>query len=502
MGIELAVSPSTKTPGLYLSVNLLSGASTPGGAPLRALLIAPKSSSGSATTDTLYAAVSGPDAVKELAGPGTQAHLAAVRAFGRYGLLALDYIAPPASAGVAATGTVTLGGSVTEAMTITVTIKGVPITYSWAPGVTPTQAATAFASLINAATDSVPVTASPSSGTITVTAKYAGTWGNDIKLTGSLANGAGGTIAVVAMASGTLEPDIAAALTMVSVKEYPIIVYCASNADAVDAGGTSNVSKLKSHILLYNSGLDAKLQTAIVASTSASTSGPKAGAVKINDGTVQHIYCQNAQELPCEFAAFEMADRILREGLEYGNPNRIGTVYEGFLGAVDKVADQPSAATIEDLLNNGISPISYTAQEDCCIVAPITTHSQDTSGNPDFRIFYVTEVTAAYTVARDLRTAIPQEFYQVRVMKDQPPGGEPLPPKTVEERDIKAFDITRLRFFQSKGTIRKDRLDEAIANGTLIVQVDASDPSQVDHVIPLSIVKPLAKHSVVAQKNA
>jgi hypothetical protein len=67
---------------------------------------------------------------------------------------------------------------------------------------------------------------------------------------------------------------------------------------------------------------------------------------------------------------------------------------------------------------------------------------------------------------------------------------------------VKAFAISRARFFQRKGVVRRDMLDAAIADGTLIVQVDDTDPSQVDIVFPISIVKPLAKFSTVVQKLA
>jgi len=50
-------------------------------------------------------------------------------------------------------------------------------------------------------------------------------------------------------------------------------------------------------------------------------------------------------------------------------------------------------------------------------------------------------------------------------VKDQPPGAEPLPNATVEERDEKDFAIGRARFFQQKGVVRRDMLDLAIADG-------------------------------------
>ena len=54
MSLPLAVAPSTKTPGFYLTVNLLAGTANPGTARLRALLIAPPSAAGSAVVNQVY----------------------------------------------------------------------------------------------------------------------------------------------------------------------------------------------------------------------------------------------------------------------------------------------------------------------------------------------------------------------------------------------------------------------------------------------------------------
>src|SRR6266536_3365558 len=100
MGVPTAVAPATKTPGLYLRVDLLAGASSPGTAKLRALIIAPKSAAGSIKADVeLKEGIAGADDARAIWGPGTQGHLAAVRLFGRYGIAVVHGVAPAASAG-------------------------------------------------------------------------------------------------------------------------------------------------------------------------------------------------------------------------------------------------------------------------------------------------------------------------------------------------------------------------------------------------------------------
>lgn len=506
MALPKAVASSTKTPGLYLSLNLLASAASPGTAPLRALMMGPKSSSGTITADSqLVEAVGGPDDVKTYSGPGTQAHLAAVKLFNRYPLALVDYVAPAVGAGNAATGTVTFSGTVTAAHIIEITICGYKISIPWPAGTSASAIVASCVSYINGFTDFIPVTASDSTGgVLTLTAKYAGTWGNDVRFYSALSGGAGGAAAdsAAALASGTGDPDFTNALSLVSVKEYDIILPCLSNTDAVLGTTSSNGYRLKTHINTYNSGLGAKLQTALIGVTSTSTSAAKTGPAYTNEGNLEYAFGMNFVDLPCQVAACETADRLKREALEFGNANRIGTSYPELYGAKDKVADKPTAAEIEDCLNSGLSIFSYDGTNTPYIVAPITGHFKDSNGAADSRIYYVTEVTGANTVMKDLRAALPQEFVQVKIAPNQEGADEPLPPNTVEERDVEGFCLTRLRYFQRQGVIQKAKLDAAIADGTLIVQIDDTDESQVNIVLPFAIVKPLAKFSLVGQKLA
>src|SRR5687767_11933561 len=121
MSIPKAVASTVKTPGLYLSINLLAGVSSLG-AGLRALIMAPKSSSGTITANTQLAeSVAGADAVKTLLGPGTTGHLTAVALFRAFGLARVDVIAPAASGGATATGTITFDDTtpISAAQTVT-----------------------------------------------------------------------------------------------------------------------------------------------------------------------------------------------------------------------------------------------------------------------------------------------------------------------------------------------------------------------------------------------
>jgi hypothetical protein len=58
-----------------------------------------------------------------------------------------------------------------------------------------------------------------------------------------------------------------------------------------------------------------------------------------------------------------------------------------------------------------------------------------------------------------------------------------------------------LRAWQRGGVVLQSALDEAIADGSLAVEVNANDPSQVDILVPLKIIPPLAKFGVVVNRE-
>lgn len=130
-------------------------------------------------------------------------------------------------AGVAASGTVTLGGSPTEAGTLNAYLAGQLVQVAVASGATVASLATALAAAINADT-SLPVTATALAAVVTITARHKGEVGNGIDVRFNYYSGErtpkGLTTAVVALASGTGNPDVQAAITAIGDEQYHSVV--------------------------------------------------------------------------------------------------------------------------------------------------------------------------------------------------------------------------------------------------------------------------------------
>ena len=131
------------------------------------------------------------------------------------------------AAGAFAAGTITIGGAPTENGTLYLRIGGRTISVGITANQTPTQIGAAIVAAITADLDGA-VTAANVAGVVTVTARHKGTEGNGIDMRVNYYQGEttpkGMTVAIVAMAGGTANPDITGVITaMGSLPAYTIL---------------------------------------------------------------------------------------------------------------------------------------------------------------------------------------------------------------------------------------------------------------------------------------
>ena len=506
MTIPTAVSPSVKVPGTYLTLNLLGGLISPGAGALRIIVLAPKNAAdGDITPDTEIRQIFSDDEASISHGVGGQGHLTVQRVYEEFPTADVFVGAPTASTGVAATVDLSIAGTVTENSVVRTVIKGVTIDVAWNSGEDDATFRTRLISAIGGVTDFVPMSAAagvPAGETI-LTAKQAGLWGDDIIVSTPVfvLGGGGGTIGANVLSAGTLEPDYSTILDLIKNTEYTVITGALSNADVTLTGATSNGDRIKVHIETFNSGLNALLQTAVTGHTGA-IADVQAGAIDRNFEFMWIPYGKNWQSLPCELAGAE-AGQSMKFVSQRANFNRIGLTYIGLFGPANEEADKLSETQMQSLLTNGVSPLNLEeGTNDPFLVRPVTTHSQF-AGNPDDRAFDMTDTFGSIIVARDLRSAIPAEFANASITEDLPEGDNELPAGVVERKDVQSFVESRLsEIWVPAGVVDGNLLAEAIANGQLVVEINATDPTQVDIFVPLAIIKPLAKFGITVSKVA
>jgi phage tail sheath gpL-like len=510
MSAPKAMASSIRSPGFYLLINLLAGASNPGTSPLLALLIAQVVGSGDITVDTEVRRCADADAVAVALGEGSPGHLAAIQMFAAYGSLLLDVVAPTAATGAAATITLTISGTPTDENQFQVDLAGRKSDIiSWAVGESIATFRSRAIGIINAMRTDLgrallPVTASAGTGggDLDLDADAHGTWGNDFTVGITRIRGSGGVFTAPAanLSGGTGEFNITTALGSVAVTEYAAIGLATSNADATDATSSSNAERLQLHLEEKKSGLDALLQYGFIGHTG-SIANVKAGAIGRNGVDMTYAYAQNAQSLPAELMGWELGDAMRWYQLR-PSYNRIANPAPYILGAKSRTADKLLGTEREDLLMNGVTPYDFApVGTGIVLVAPITTHSLDSGGNNDTRAYYQLETWTFNAVGRDLRTAVPQEFPNASITADLPANADALPEGVVERRDVYAFVVERLRSLARLGWLQTVYLEQVIASGELIVEIDEQDESQVNIFIPSRAVKPLAKFSGVIHKT-
>jgi len=210
----------------------------------RTLLIGQKLTSGTAAVNTAMI-VSTEAQAKALFGVGSMLArmMAAYRAQDPFGEVWCIAVADAAS-GVAATGTITVAGPATAAGTISLYIAGQRVTVGVASGDAATAIATAIAAAINAATD-LPVTATATTATVTLTCRWKGLTGNDITVLDSFRGTAGSealpagvalTYSAATLAGGTLNPTLAGApIAAMGDDEYDFVIHPYTDSASLDA---------------------------------------------------------------------------------------------------------------------------------------------------------------------------------------------------------------------------------------------------------------------------
>ncbi len=209
-----------RTPGAYIEIDNSNALQGLPGIPSRMLVIGGRLSTGT-VAEAVPTRVLSEDEAEAYFGRGSMLHLMfrALKAnndWTEVWAVALD----DASGSVAAAGDVTFGGTVTTAGTLNLYIAGQRVRVAVATTDGGDDVATNVAAAINAATD-LPVTAAVNGETaeqVDITARNKGVTGNDIDLRVNHYPDeklpAGLTVAFTAMASGSANPDIADAITI------------------------------------------------------------------------------------------------------------------------------------------------------------------------------------------------------------------------------------------------------------------------------------------------
>lgn len=216
-----------RTPGQYIEIDNTRAVSGLPNMPRKMLVLGQRLSTGSVAAGQIVQVTSREQAVAYF-GRGSQLAemLTAARQANNTSdirALALDDLL----AGVAATGTITITGAITQTGVLNLWVGGQRIRINVAAAQASNSVASALAAAINAALD-LPVTAAVATNVVTLTARHKGECGNKIDVRANYyadeVTPAGLVATIAAMSGGAGNPDVAAAIAAIGGDNFYTLV--------------------------------------------------------------------------------------------------------------------------------------------------------------------------------------------------------------------------------------------------------------------------------------
>lgn len=345
-------------------------------------------------------------AVGELCGEGSIAHMMAVSAIKAYPNAALSMITVTDDpAAQAATGSIALSGKATKSGRINLKIANFEdINIAVEKDDEAAAVAIRLAEAVNA-NSSFPVTAIATEATIAVTAKNKGLIGNEIKLTCRLTS-EGVTAQVTAMAGGDLNPKVTAALASIAAEGHDIIAFPFNDEDSLLA--------LRKHLDAVAAPTEKRWAIGTFGHT-----GTLAEVItitkKINSEFESVAWYKDSASLSCELAA-AYATVIASEE----DPARpLNTLP---LDGIGVPASKVMRTEAENALWNGVTPLETDATgTKALIVRAITTYTKSGNGTEDESMLDLTTVRTLKYASEVIDQRIKLRFPREKLNDKTPP---------------------------------------------------------------------------------
>lgn len=483
------LSASDRMPGNYVEINFGAGAASGAGAEKKALIIANKSSSGSAAVETLF----GPDTVtpmtseadaKALFGAGSPAHLM-VKRFMEVNNSSPLYVMLVSSTGAAATGTFTISGTATASGSVRFWRDRndfVDVSFASSDG---------YSTIVDALDDAInskvnwDYTASAAaSGVVTLTAKVPGSRGNQLRFKVQVMGNSTGisvsSSASTALTGGSGEDDYTnVCAAIVSSRFYYII------PESVD---TSTLGVLKAQVASQALPITGIRQRIVSGSVEALATAITQ-ATTLNYERQEIIHLAQSDWSAGQMAAHWVGNVMLQEakmgssGIAL-NQNGYGKTPEssGLWRVPAPLTNaKPTRSQLKSALNAGLTGIEVEDNLSTSVVKRVTTKTL-TGSTVDYRTADAHIVSVADSFADQLVSKFALEFAN-KLASDDLDEDVPTPPGVVMPRQIKASTNQLIRTFYNIGLLRE--VNTIIAE--TIVSKNTDNVNRFGVIVPLRV---------------
>ncbi|MGN6103714.1 MAG: hypothetical protein ACTHU0_01290 [Kofleriaceae bacterium] len=442
MGLILEFSDNDKFPGFVGKTVYGAGPISLGSIPLRLLLVGLQRYSGSTAQGTMTAdaapiQVLSIDDADTYCGAGGELNRMVRAAFEIDGV-DVWIAAPSITSATAASATATIGGTWSTGGSFKVIIAGDTVTVNVASTDTTTTAAQALVDAVNERPE-MAVIASRSSAVVTFTMKSPGARGNDSKvyvvkkdvpsgLTVTLGGGGatvGGDMDTgdgVKFASGAGTEDVTDLLDALFLNTWDRVAFAQRDA--------TNLALWETHLDNKAGPLEGRLQHAVCASPGTQSAATSLAQTTLNHWRTQLLWMEESDTPAPELAA-EFAARRVQKEQSTPNVSYSGDEFTWAKGHRSS-AKVPARTAATAALNDGVTPISTNQDGKAFIVRSITTRSQTSDGNPDYRTLDTSDAVVPDYV-RNLLKLYWQTVYRPAhlYVRDDPSTEEPDPPAEV-----------------------------------------------------------------------
>lgn len=454
----------------------------------RALLWGIKTSTGTATAD-IPVAVGQAAQGAALFGAGSMAArmLTAFRRRNPTGEVWVLPVAEP-SAGVAATGTIVVSAAPTAAGTISLYIAGQKVDVAVTASDTTSTTATKIAAAITAATG-LPVTASATTATVTLAAKWKGETGNDIRIEHSYLGSAGGealpaslALTITAMSGGTGAPDLTGAVANLGDETFDHNAFPFSDATSLNVFRDLIAARWGYDQQLYGWGFGAKRGSYSALLTFLDGRNDPGMSVDMVEATVPTPVW--------EIAALNCACAAQAINADPARPLQT-LILTGALPAPRE--DRFTLAERAALALQGGWTHSVTTDDQIAIEASVTTYKTNSYGVEDSAWRRIETRCTLARVLRELRAIITSEYPRHKLSNDGTrfgPGQAMVTPNTIRARLVAQY-----RDLEERGLVENPKAFKE----NLVVERNSSDPKRLDVLFPPDLVNQLVVFAVLAQ---
>ncbi|MEW5422656.1 phage tail sheath subtilisin-like domain-containing protein [Amorphus sp. 3PC139-8] len=396
------------------------------------------------------------------------------------------------SGGQKASGTLEFSGPASAAGTLSLYIAGQRLQIAVADEDTATEVGDAVEAAVTAAAD-LPVAASNTDGTVTLTAKWKGETGNDIhvgvNLGGDLAGEAlpaGIGVTITAMTGGTSAPDLANSIAALGDEPYEHVAFPYTDTTSLnaidaefgfgDAGRWGWLRQLYGHVWSAKRGTQGELTTF--------------GNAR-NDAAISVLgYPAARPSPPWEIAAAYAA----QAAKGYGNDPARPLQTLPLLGIMAEPRENRFSGTERNtLLYDGIATSKVMSDGTVQIERAISTYQKNAYDQADTAYLDTTTLATLAYVLRDLRSAVTSKYPRHKLADDGTKfgAGQKIVTPSVAAGEI----VARYAELELQGQVENMRSFKA----NLVVERSVTEPNRLDALYPPDLVNQLRLFATLAQ---